>query len=95
MTNPTTELLEIMLKDAASLQQRDTEWENKRRRRAGKKEIDPTYTIEDVEVALTLSEGFAYGQRREIVDGVEACFRDAGHILGSSIIEIFITEDGA
>ena len=95
MTNPTGELLEVMLKDAASLQQRDTEWENKRRRRAGKAEIDPMYTIEDVEVALALRDGFDYGHRRAIVDGVEVCFRDAGHILGSSIVEIFISEDGA
>jgi metallo-beta-lactamase family protein len=94
MTNPTAELLEVMLKDAASLQQRDTEWENKRRRRAGKAEIEPMYTIEDVEQALSLCDGSAYGQRREIVDGVEVCFRDAGHILGSSIVEVFITEQG-
>ncbi len=94
MTSSTGELLEVMLKDAASLQQRDTEWENKRRRRAGKKEIEPTYTIDDVEAALALRDGFAYGYRREIVDGVEVCFRDAGHILGSSIVEVFITEQG-
>jgi metallo-beta-lactamase family protein len=95
MTNPTTELLEIMLKDAASLQQRDTEWENKRRRRAGKKEIEPMYTIEDVEQALSLRTGIAYGKRQQILDGVAVCFRDAGHILGSSIVELFITEKGA
>lgn len=94
MTNPTCELLEVMLKDAASLQQRDTEWENKRRRRAGKKEIEPMYTLDDVEAALALCDGLAYGQRREIVDGVAVCFRDAGHILGSAIVELFITEDG-
>ena len=94
MTNPTGELLEVMLKDAASLQQRDIEWENKRRRRAGKAEIEPTYTIEDVETALALRDCFAYGFRREILDGVELCFRDAGHILGSSIVEVYITEDG-
>ncbi len=94
MTNPTSELLEVMLKDAASLQQRDTEWENKRRRREGKKEIEPMYTMEDVDAALLLRDSFAYGQRREIVAGVEVCFRDAGHILGSAIVEIFVTEDG-
>lgn len=94
MTNPTCELLDIMLKDAASLQLRDTEWENKRRRRAGKEEIEPMYTMEDVEATLSLCDGSAYGKRRQIVDGVEVCFRDAGHILGSAIVEIFITEDG-
>ncbi|MDH3948683.1 MAG: MBL fold metallo-hydrolase, partial [Gammaproteobacteria bacterium] len=49
VTNPTYDLLEIMLKDAAFLSMRDAEWENKRRRRAGKDEIEPLYTIEDVE----------------------------------------------
>jgi metallo-beta-lactamase family protein len=94
MTNPTAELLEILLKDAAFLQRRDTEWENRRRRRAGKAEIEPIYTLEDVEAALALREGFTYGRRQEIVEGVDVCFRDAGHILGSSIVEIFFTEAG-
>lgn len=94
MTQPTSELLEVMLKDAASLQQRDTEWENKRRRRAGKKEIEPMYTMEDVESALRLCEGIVYGQRQEITEGISVCFRDAGHILGSSIVELFISEQG-
>lgn len=94
MTLPTCELLEIMLKDAASLQQRDVEWENKRRRRAGKSEIEPLYDIEDVETALSLCNGFSYGQRHEIAHGVEVRFNEAGHILGSSIVEIFISEQG-
>lgn len=94
MTNPTRELLEIMFKDAASLALRDAEWENKRRRRAGKAEIEPIYTIDDVETALTLCEGIAYGKRHKITDDVAVCFRDAGHILGSAIVELFITEAG-
>ena len=95
MTYATHELLEIMLKDAASLQERDAEWENKRRRRAGKQEIEPLYTIDDVEVALALCDGSHYAQRRQIAEGIEVCFQDAGHILGSSIVEVFITEQGA
>lgn len=94
MTFPTCELLEIMLKDAASLQERDAEWENRRRRRAGKADIEPLYTLVDVENALTLCDGIGYGQRRGIADGVEVRFNDAGHILGSSIVELFITEAG-
>ncbi len=94
MTFPTCELLEIMLKDAASLQQRDVEWENKRRRRAGKSEIEPLYTSEDVEAALSLCNGVSYGQRHKIARDIEIRFNDAGHILGSSIVEIFITEEG-
>ena len=92
MTSPTSELLEVMLKDAASLQERDVEWENKRRRRAGKEELLPLYTLEDVEQALSSCSGLKYGQRHEVAEGIEVCFRDAGHILGSSIVEVFIKE---
>jgi metallo-beta-lactamase family protein len=95
MTSPSCELLDVMLRDAASLQERDTEWENKRRRRRGKKDIEPLYTLEDVEAALSLCTGIGYGQRQRIAEGVEVRFLDAGHILGSSIVELFVTEDGA
>jgi metallo-beta-lactamase family protein len=94
MTSPTCELLEIMLKDAASLQERDAEWENKRRRRAGKPEIEPLYTMEDAEASLALCEGLSYGRRQQVADGIEICYHDAGHILGSAIVELFITEGG-
>ena len=94
MTYPSTELLEIMLKDAASLQERDAEWENTRRRRAGKREIHPLFTLQDVERTLPLCEGVKYGLKHPVAPGIEVCFRDAGHILGSSIVEIFVTENG-
>ena len=94
MTNPTSELLEILLRDAAFLHFRDVEWENKRRRRAGKKKIEPLYSIEDVEGVLGQCEGLRYGQRERVAEGIEVCFRDAGHILGSAIVELFITEAG-
>ena len=94
MTHPTCELLEILHKDAASLQERDVEWENKRRRRAGKKEIEPLYTMEDVEKALLLFNSVPYGQRIEVAKDIEVCFRDAGHILGSAIVELFINDKG-
>jgi metallo-beta-lactamase family protein len=94
MTSPTFELLEIMHKDAASLAMRDVEWENKRLRRAGKKEIDPLYTLEDVDAALALCQSLDYGHRQRIAEGVDICYRDAGHILGSAIVELFINENG-
>ena len=92
MTQPTSELLDILLRDAAELQKRATEWENKRRRRAGKAEIEPLYTLEAVETALALCTGVEYGDRFEVAEGIEVRFRDAGHILGSAIVEIFIRE---
>jgi metallo-beta-lactamase family protein len=92
MTWPTCDLVEVLLKDAASLQERDAEWENKRKRRAGKKEIEPLYRMEDVEETLTYCQGVDYHQRINIAEGVDIRFLDAGHILGSSIVEIFIQE---
>ncbi|WP_455374815.1 MBL fold metallo-hydrolase RNA specificity domain-containing protein [Kaarinaea lacus] len=94
MTRPTNELLEIMLKDAAYLSMRDAEWENKRRRRADKEEIEPLYTMDDVDIALRQFEGIPYGARREVADGVTVTYHDAGHILGSAIVEIDIEEGG-
>ena len=70
MTSPTCELLEIMLKDAAYLSMRDAEWENKRRRRAGKEEIEPIYDMADVEAAMKQFVGFPYSVKQEIVDNL-------------------------
>ncbi len=94
MTNPTCELLEIMLKDSAFLNMRDAEWENKRRRRAGKEEIEPLYSIEDAERALQQCQGQSYATSNEIIAGVQLRFVDAGHILGSAIVELTIKEEG-
>lgn len=94
MTSPTYDLLEILLRDAASLQQRDADWENRRRKRAGKDEIEPLYTEADVDAVLPLCVPVEYAARVEIADGISVRFVDAGHILGSAIVEIFITEAG-
>ncbi|XOV79489.1 MAG: MBL fold metallo-hydrolase RNA specificity domain-containing protein [Aestuariibacter sp.] len=94
MTRPTVDLVEVLLKDAASLQERDAEWENKRRRRSGKEEIEPLYSLEDVEEALSFFVGKNYGERISVSDDIDLRFSDAGHILGSAIVEILITELG-
>ncbi len=94
MTWPTCDLIDVLLKDAASLQERDVEWENKRLRRAGKDEIEPLYTREDVEDTLTYCEGVNYHERITVAEDVEIRFLDAGHILGSAIVEVYIHENG-
>ncbi len=94
MTQPTAELLDIMLRDAASLQERDAEWDNKRRRRSGKEEIPPLYTMDDAEAALELCQGVHYDARREIAEGIHLRYLDAGHILGSAIVELSIEDGG-
>lgn len=94
MTRPSCDLIDVLLKDAASLQERDVEWENKRRRRAGKETIEPLYRLDDVEEVLDHCQGIPYHHRTHIVDGVDVNFVDAGHILGSAIVELFINERG-
>lgn len=94
MTRASCDLIEVLLKDAASLQERDAEWENKRRRRAGKKEIEPLYRLENVEETLRYCEGLPYYQRINVAEGVDIRFADAGHILGSAIVEVFVDEGG-
>ncbi len=94
MTWPTCDLLDVLLKDAASLQLRDAEWENKRRKRTGKDEVKPLYTLEEVEQTLTQCRWADYGERKNIASGIDVRFLDAGHILGSAIVEVYITEDG-
>ncbi|MGD8885295.1 MAG: MBL fold metallo-hydrolase [Gammaproteobacteria bacterium] len=92
MTRPTSELLDIMLKDAAYLSMRDAEWENKRRKRSGKDEIDPLYTLDDVERALKQFVGVHYKTGQEVTENVTVTYHDAGHILGSAIVELDIQE---
>jgi metallo-beta-lactamase family protein len=92
--NATCDLCRILLKDSASLQQRDAEYENKWRKRKGRPLVEPLYSVDDVDEALSRSVGLPYRERREILPGVSICFQDAGHILGSSSVEVWLNEDG-
>ncbi|MGI6085843.1 MAG: MBL fold metallo-hydrolase RNA specificity domain-containing protein [Acetivibrionales bacterium] len=92
-TDATADLLDIMLRDSASIHERETEWKNRKRQRAGKPLIEPLYTIQDAEDALNHVVPVLYNQLFEINDTVKFVFNDAGHILGSSIVELFITEN--
>ena len=82
------ELMPIMLMDSASLAESDAERFN-RRRKHGEREMQPLYTREDVADAVELLRPQSYDQRFRVLDGIEVAFRDAGHILGSSIVEVW------
>jgi len=92
LTEASFPLLELMLRDAVHLQLRDTEWENKRRQRAGKKLLEPLYELDDVEALLKLRQPVAYSKEREILPGITVSFHEAGHILGSSIVRLRIKD---
>lgn len=93
-TRGTRDLLEIMLQDAAFIMAKDVEWENKWRRRNDKPLVEPLYALEDVEQTLALCEPHPYGQAVELPGGATLVFRDAGHILGSAIVELAIPSGG-
>ncbi|MFC2069192.1 MBL fold metallo-hydrolase RNA specificity domain-containing protein [Chloroflexota bacterium] len=95
-TAATSDIAEIMLLDSAKLQQEDSEFKRKRHRREDRKgpfqEI-PLYTVGDVEASLPLFTLVKYKEPVQIGDGVKATFYDAGHVLGSSMIEVAINQD--
>ncbi|WDT85413.1 MBL fold metallo-hydrolase RNA specificity domain-containing protein [Alteromonas sp. 009811495] len=94
MTRPTADLIEVLLKDAASLQERDAEWENKRRKRSGKALIEPLFREGEVEGVMTLTKRVRYQQVISITNDITVNFAEAGHILGSAIIELVVEEEG-
>lgn len=94
LTPPTHDLLELLLKDAAFLELKDTQWENKRRERAGKPLIEPLYTLEDVERVLALRQPVPYATETEVLPGVRLQLHDAGHIIGAAIVELVLENGG-
>ena len=93
-TDATARLCSIMFPDAGHIQEMEVEWENRKRQRAGKPEIEPIYTVQDAQNAVKYLEPISYKQMVNVADGVTTRFVDAGHLLGSSSIELFITENG-
>lgn len=91
-TRLTCQLLSIMLRDSAFIQESDAQWQNQKGKRAGRPEVEPLYTVADAEAALEQLYPVEYGQILELCEGVKVRFRDAGHLLGSSIVEIWATE---
>mgnify|MGYP004546504171 FL=1 len=91
-TTATTQLCNIMLKDSAHIQMFEAEWRNRKAKRAGKPEVVPLYDMNDAMGVLTHFIPCDYGQIVQICDGLKVRFVDAGHLLGSSSIEMWITE---
>jgi metallo-beta-lactamase family protein len=91
-TPATADLCGIMLRDAAHLQEHDAERYSRKRLRKGKSAVAPLYTQADVEALLPSFVGVPYGEEREVAPGVGARFHDAGHILGSAIVELVVED---
>jgi len=88
----TCDLCTLMLPDSGHIQETEAEWKNKKRKRKGEEPIEPIYTAEDAVRCLEIFEPVQYDQIIEITPEIHVRFNDAGHMLGSSIIEVWVKE---
>ena len=93
-TRLTAQLLDIMLRDSAHIQESDAKWENQKGQRAGRPPVEPLYTLADVERSLRHLVVCEYGQEIQVNDDIKLRFTDAGHLLGSASAELWLTENG-
>ncbi len=93
-TPATGDLLGVMLPDAGHIQERDAEWESRKRERGGKRVVAPLYTEADALAVLPSLRAVPYGESFAPGPGVSAEFLDAGHILGSAIVSVTVMDEG-
>lgn len=93
-TIPTARLCNIMLPDSAYIQEMENEWVNRKRARAGKPPVEPLYTVQDAMNSLNYFSPVDYNEIITPASCISVRFRDAGHILGSAITEIWIRDNG-
>ena len=90
----TCDLCTIMLPDSGHIQEQESTWKNRKRMRKGEEPREPIYTAEDALKCLEIFEPVQYDEIIDITPEIHARFNDAGHMLGSSIIELWVEEDG-
>lgn len=90
----TVELCNVLLRDSCFLQKRDLEYVNKKRRKQGKALFEPLYEESDVEALMQLFTPLHMHEPREICKGVTLEFFNAGHILGSALVQLDIRSEG-
>ena len=93
-TKATRDLCSIMLPDSGHIQEQEIEWRNKKRMREGKDPLPPLYTAQDAIDTMEIFHPVQYDEIVEIDPNIHVRFNDAGHMLGSAIIEVWVTEDG-
>ena len=93
-TPATKDLTVVLLEDSAEIQEDDIKYKNKKRAAEGLPYLRPLYTSDDAKMATDHFEEQRYGQWYDVIDGVQAMFTDAGHIIGSTCVHIKIKEDG-
>lgn len=92
--NATKALTDILLRDSADLEESRVRRQNRRREEKNQPLLEPLYGIADVEATLAQMRGHRYGRPAQVLPGVTVRFHDAGHIMGSAVVELSLTEDG-
>jgi metallo-beta-lactamase family protein len=92
-TKVSCELAQIMLPDSAHIQEFDVEIMNRKGKRAGRAPVEPIYTVNDALTSLKYFSAVNYGECLQISADIKVIYKDAGHIIGSSFIEIYVTEN--
>jgi metallo-beta-lactamase family protein len=87
-TATTAELLEVMLTDSAHLQEKEAEWRSRHRDTRRRRPMTPLYTVSQARSCLAQLRTVAYGTEFHAQPDLACCFHDAGHILGSAIVEV-------
>ncbi len=93
-TDATADLVDVMLKDSGYIHEKEAEWKNRKNERAGRPAVEPLYTFNDAVDSLKFIKPVLYDQLIELNDEIKFVFNDAGHILGSAITELWISESG-
>lgn len=94
-TSATCDLCSIMLRDCAHIQMQEAEWKNRKAKRSANNAlVEPLYTMEDADGTIRRLVPCDYDSEVTVCDGVKIRFTDIGHLLGSSSIEVWATEDG-
>jgi len=95
-TKATMELCQVMLMDSAHIQEMEVQWRNKKLARKGLKLIEALYSTQNAQECLKLFKSYSYDEKIKPFDGLSITFKDAGHLLGSAIIELEMLEkDGS
>ncbi len=93
-TEPTSELLGIMLSDSAHIQEMEAEWATRKQKRRGAKPVEPLYTQEDAARVVSMLSPVTYDTPCKPAEGVTVTYKNAGHILGAAFLELVIAQGG-
>lgn len=88
------DLCRLLLPDSGHIQEFEAEWKNRKRKRAGRKPVEPLYTLMQAQESLRLFRSIPYDEMIQLTQTIRVCYRNSGHMLGSAFVEIWVRENG-